>query len=542
MNNTANNEKEQWFSQINNLLFIATADQRFWNKTEEGVSLKINNITSPQDRCPSEINSALCLNPQKKKDRTGQFEKSYEEWKWCRDILETRNLTDEELRRGLKQVANKIRVFTIERENGCQPFESSTKGTARYDRKKAWQAMDYIKNHCDGNWDIYFFTTTLSTKKWKNRAFNWKYYDETHIKKPLEDLRKHYGCEYIRTLESFANGNPHAHILLFFPKGTFKEYQGMKNKDEIKSGKLYEHLKERVASPVFKLEVAEGDNTKFYLTKYLTKYANSDVLGLAEKKGKYTKSERKLIQELVYTKAMRVHTLEKCKDRSLAGLKEEAEKKQARVSAQQMQKVKLQKAIEQSEQQKETATKWRSLLTSLCINSPIHCDVIMKSMKIKNFKEEFKRYPKKHDILTKDEEKRFNSKCSSFGCGGCFYSELVKFVLGDMSSKLNRRFYFSRQKNLYSDFIDGYNLNNDEEFMKCIADMTTLYFNKCLLGYNTLDEVVECKENINIDPRNKHEKISEKIEEGKLLLQSYCLHNHNENVDYDFWEEYLGEK
>ena len=542
MYNTINNEKKQWFSQINNLLFVATANQRFWNKTEAGISLKINNITSPQDRCPSEINSALCLNPQKKKDRTGQFEKSYKEWKWCRDILETRNLTDEELRRGLKQVASKIRVFTIERENGQQPFESSTKGTARYDRKKAWQAMDYIKNHCDGHWDIYFFTTTLSTKKWKNRAFNWKYYDETHIKKPLEDLRKHYGCEYIRTLESFANGNPHAHILLFFPKGTFKEYQGMKNKDEIKSGKLYEHLKERVASPVFKLEVAEGDNTKFYLTKYLTKYANSDVLGLAEKKGKYTKSERKLIQELVYTKAMRVHTLEKCKDRSLAGLKEEEEKKQARVSAKQMQKAKLQKAIEQSEQEKATATKWRSLLTSLCINSPIHCDVIMKSMKIKKFKEEFKRYPKKHDILTKDEEKRFNSKCSSFGCGGCFYSELVKFVLGDMSSKLNRRFYFSRQKGLYSDFIDGYNLNNDEEFMKCIADMTTLYFNKCLLGYNTLDEVVECKENINVDPRNKYEKISEKIEEGKLLLQSYCLHNHNENVDYDFWEEYLGEK
>lgn len=497
------NEKSQWFSQVNNLLFMATANQRFWKKTDEGISLKVLNITSPQDRCPSNINSALCLYPKAKKDRTGQFEKSYEEWKWCRDILETRNLTDEELRRGLKQVASKIRVFTMERENGCQPFESSTKGTARYDRKMAWRAMDYIKNHCDGNWDIYFFTTTLSTKKWKNRAYNWKHYDETHIKAPLEDLRKHYGCEYIRTLESFANGNPHAHILLFFPKGTFKEYQGMKNKDEIKSGALYEHLKARVASPVFKLEVAEGDNTKFYLTKYLTKYANSDIVGLAEKKGKYTKSERKLIQELVYTKAMRVHTLEKCKDRSITGLKNEEEKKQARVYEQKMRKAKLQKAIEKSERERGTATKWRSLLTGLCINSPLHCDVIMKSMSIKNFKEEFNRYPKKNDILTKDEEKRFDHKCSTFGCGGCFYSELVKFVLGDMSSKLNRRFYFSRQKNIYSDFIDGYDLNDDEDFMKCIGDMTTIYFNKCLLGYNTLDEVVEHKEDVAIEALGK---------------------------------------
>lgn len=496
MNNTMNDGKKQWLSQINNLLYIATANQRFWKKDEQGVSLKNNNITSLQDRCPSEINSCLCLYPQQKKDRTNQFEKSYKEWEWCRNILHSRNLTDDELRRGLQQVASKIRVFTVERENGCQPFESSTKGTARYDRKIAWQAMDYIKNHCDGNWDIYFFTTTLSTKKWKDRAFNWDNYDETHIKKPLEDLRKHKGCEYIRVLESFANGNPHAHILLFFPKGTFSEYQGMKNKDEIKSGRLYEHLKSKVASPVFKLEVAEGDNTKFYLTKYLTKYANNDVLSLAEKKGKFTKSERKLIQELVYVKAFRLHTVEKCKDRSLAGIKAEKEKKDARVFEEKVKKERLQKAIKSAEQEKATATKWRSLLTSLCINSPLHCDVIMKSMQIKNFKKEFNRYPKKHDVLSKDEEKRFNSKCSFFGCGGCFYSELVKFVLGDMSSKLNRRFYFSRQKNIYSDFIDGYDLNNDEEFMKCIADMTTLYFNKCLLGYNTLDEIVEYKEDV----------------------------------------------
>lgn len=496
MNSTLNNEKKQWISQINNLLFIATANQRFWNKTEKGVSLKINNITLSQDRCPSEINSALCLTPKNKKDRTDQFEKSYKEWEWCRNILHSRNLTDNELRRGLRQVASKIRVFTIERENGPQPFESSTKGTARYDRKKAWQAMDYIKNHCDGNWDIYFFTTTLSTKKWKDRAFNWENYDETHIKAPLEHLRKHLGCEYIRALESFANGNPHAHILLFFPKGTFSEYQGMKNKEEIKFGRLYKHLKNTVASPVFKLEVAEGDNTKFYLTKYLTKYANSDVLSLAEKKGKFTKSERKLIQELVYVKAFRLHTVEKCKDRSLAGLKATEEKRQARFEEQAIKEKKLQKAVKLAEKEKATATKWRSLLTSLCINSPLHCDVIMKSMQIKNFKKEFNRYPKKHDVLTKDEEKKFNSKCSTFGCGGCFYSELVKFVLGDMSSKLNLRFYFSRQKNLYSDFIDGYNLDNDEEFMKCIADMTTLYFKKCLLGYNTLNEVVEGKEDV----------------------------------------------
>lgn len=513
MNNNSINEKNQWFSQINKLLFDVTSDQGFWNKTEKNLSLKITNVASPQDRCTAKVTSALCLFPQQKKDRTGQFEKSYEEWKWCRDILKTRNLNDSELKRGLSQVSSKIRVFTIERENGCQPFESSTKGTARYDRKIAWSAMDYIKNHCDGNWEIYFFTTTLSTKKWKDRAYNWKHYDETHIKAPLEDLRKHYGCEYIRTLESFANGNPHAHILLFFPKGTFKEYQGMKNKEEIKDGRLYQHLKERVASPVFKLEVAEGDNTKFYLTKYLTKYANNDVLSLADKKGKFTKSERKLIQELVYTKAMRVHTLEKCKDRSIAGIKAAEEKKKVRVSAQKMQEEKLQKIIEQGESQEAVATSWRRLLTSLCINSPLHCDVVMKSMGIRQFKKKFNRYPKKHDILTKDEEKCFNSSCSSFGCGGCFYSELVKFVLGDMSSKLNSKFYFSRKKNLYSAITDGYDLDNDEDFMQCIANMTKFYFNKCLLGYNTLDEVIEYKDDVaSITPDRNLKEIIDPIE------------------------------
>ena len=149
----------------------------------------------------------------------------------------------------------------------------------------------------------------------------------------------------------------------------------------------------------------------------------------------------------------------------------------------------------------------------------------MKSMRIEKFKKEFNRYPKKNDVLTKDEEKRFNSNCNSFGCGGCFYSELVKFVLGDMSSKLNLRFYFARQKNLYSDFTDGYDLNNDEDFMKCIADMTTLYFNKCLLGYNTLNEVVEGKEDV--APRvldyQTREIIKEKDGKANLEIKSDLL-------------------
>ena len=469
---SAFSDKNQWVSQINQLLYVATDDKSFWQLKDNEVKLKSFRVLAPQDRCPCQIRNTLAINPKPKKDRSKQLEIAYQEWAWCREILKTRNLTDAELRQGLEQIKSKIKIFGYERENGLQPIESYTKGTARYDRKKAFEAMDFIKNHSNDDWELYFFTVTCATKIYKNRANAWEHYDKTHIKKPLENLRKHYGCEYIRALESFASGYPHAHCVLAFPKGTYPEWASMENKEDVKSGKIYNWIKNNLGSPVFNLQVAKGDNTKFYLTKYLTKYAKSNVLELLEKKGKFSKSERKAVQELVYVKAFRKHTLEHCKDRSEAGLKALAEKKAELIRLQQVSEKKHKKMIASAIKEKDRAKRWRQLLTSLCINSPLKCDRVMKFMSAESFKNTFNFYPEPNKPLTHSQENTFNSRCLSGGCGGCFYSELVKFVLGDDSTLFTK-------KSGYSPEIR----NNDEDFMQFVARRTTYFFKNLCFDY-----------------------------------------------------------
>ena len=484
MNDTVFLDKNQWLSQINELIYVATDDKSFWQLKDNEVKLKNFRELAPQDRCACNIRNTLAVAPKPKKDRSKQLEMAYQEWAWAREILKTRNLTEKELRQGLKQIKDKIKIFGIERENGLQPVESYTKGTARYDKRKAFEAMDFIKNHCDSNWELYFFTVTCAPKIYKNRANAWENYDKTHIKKPLENLRKHYGCEYIRALESFASGYPHAHCVLAFPKGTYPKWESMENKEEVKDGKIFDWIKNNLGSPVFNLQIAKGDNTKFYLTKYLTKYAQSNVVSLLEKKGKFSKSERKAVQELVYVKAFRKHTLEHCKDRSAAGLKALAEKEACAIQMKRASEHKQKEMFETALKEKDRAKRWRQLLTSLCINSPLKCDRVIKFMSVNSFKNTFSFYPEANKPLTRQQEKAFNSRCFSGGCGGCFYSELVKFVLGDKNSLFNTKIIIKNGKKTKTLFSDNYNLDNDSDFMACIAEASTYFLKNICLDFH----------------------------------------------------------
>lgn len=483
--------KQTWISQVNQLLYVATKEEKFWQLSDQKVFPKNKFNLAPQDRCTFQICNTLAIDSKPKKDRSQKLQIAYLEWQWARDILKTRNLTEGELRKGLKQIRDKIQVFGVERENGLQPIESYTKGTARYDRKKAFEAMDFIKNHCDGQWELYFFTVTCATKIYKNRANAWENYDKTHIKKPLENLRKHYGCEYVRTLESFASGYPHAHCVLAFPKGTYPEWESMENKEEVKSGKIYNWIKNNLGSPVFNLQVAKGDNTKFYLTKYLTKYAKENVLELITKKGKLSKSERKAVQELVYTKAFRKHTLEHCKDRSVAGLQALAEKKAVISHSKKVFEKKQREMFDTAIKETDRARRWRGLLTSLCTNSPLKCNRVIRFMKVNAFRNKFNFYPQASAPLTKAQEKAFNSNCLQGGCSGCFYSELIKFVLGDKNSLFNQKITTVDGKKVLSLFSDSYDLNDDSDFMQCIAEATTHFLEKICLSVHDFGHLAE---------------------------------------------------
>lgn len=491
-----NNEKQNFLTNLHNFFHALTPNAEYWEKDGENWKPIKKLFSFEQDRCNAGVNTVATLYPVIKKDRTGAFKKSFQEWKWVRDILAKRPLTDEELKIGLKQIEKEISVFSMNINGTNRHFESNAKGTERYNKKKSYQAMDYIKNHCDGQWESLFLTLTCSVKQYSSIAESWELYDKQEIKPVLENLRKHHGCEYIRVIESFENQHPHTHIVLFFPKGSINGWEKMQNQQQIKYGWLYDFIKSRVFSPVFRLECAKGDNLKYYLTKYILK-GNFDTLStLSKKEGNFTKTERKTACELVFLKAFRKHTIEKCKDRSATAIKAREEEKKVTVLAQKKAEEKREKLTFSADVQNLNATQLRSYLTSLCINSPFNCNNCIKMMSLKHYRETFGQVPNKDKEISDDDEKKFSSQCSSIGCGGCFYSEFVKFVYNWDNSKINRKFYWDKKNNIYDNFCDAYDFNNDESYIACITAVVDFYFKSMYINANSFDDIIECREDV----------------------------------------------
>lgn len=494
INDNVKLSREQWFNQIFKLLHFLTPQGKYWVKENGNYKIKKSLFSLRQDRCGAELETVTALNPTIRQSREGAFKRSYLNWKWVRDIASQRKLTDEELKRGLAQIEKEICVFSMDVDGEHRHFESNTKGAERYNKKKSYQAMDYIKNHCDGKWESMFLTLTCSVNEYKSIADAWENYDKLEIKPVLENFRKHYGCEYIRVIESYHNQHPHTHIVLFFPKGTIKGWDKMKNKQRVKFGKLYDEIKKRVKSPVFYLECAKGDNLKHYLTKYILKGNFNEIKSLKEKAGLFTETERKTACELVYLKAFRKHTIEKCKDRTEAAEKERQLNKKACVLHEEKINTQSQSLDSLLQSADLDAASLRRALTSLCINSPFSCATCMKKMSLSRYRETFKCSPQENKKVTDEQEKLFEKKCSAIGCAGCFFSEFAKFIVNWDNSLINRTFYWNRRKNIYDKLCDNWDFNDDESYIMCVAYVVDFYFNSMFIKGSSFEEIVNCKE------------------------------------------------
>lgn len=488
--------KKQWKSSAFNLLHALLPNAPYWEKVGDNWQPVHRLFDLPQHHCAMGNFTMETFSPRIKKSREGQLLNAYREWAWFRNIVSQRPATDEELKLGLLQIENKIQVFSVDINGKERHFESNTKGTARYNKKKSFQAMDFIKNHCDGNYNAYFLTTTCDPSKYTSIADAWEKYDTEELKKILENLRKHYGCEYIRAIESFGNQYPHSHILLFFPKGVFDEWEKMKNKQEIKYGKLHELCKGKGRSHIFHLECAKGDNLKYYLTKYILKGTSSEILSLSKKEGEFTKTERKTACELVFMKAFRKHTIEKTSDKSIKVLAAKAEKKSARVFEAKKQEIVCKSVSDFTAKSELSAREARRLLTSLCTNSPLTCCSAIKCMPLKRYRAVFKANPNQEEVITPEKRRMFSSYCNVNGCAGCFWTEFIRFINDWNSSALNIRMYFDKKHGIYSDFTDGYDFNDDESFIECVKNLVDYYFKRMYLQGYDVQVISEQKEEV----------------------------------------------
>jgi hypothetical protein len=458
----------------------------YWNKTEDGYNVPfcygIGRKSTPQL-----IDKQLFFNIDEEKTHKSNGD-IYKRLSFVREALEKTDLQDSQLIKATKMCAEKLLMLQVRSSNGkCSWFEGMAKGTKRYNTIQQGKILDFVSMHSLNKYDTAFLTLTCDIKQYKNRADAWENYLSKEFYPIMENLRKHYEAEYVATMESTSKGYPHIHIILFIPKGTFKELSKLKNKQKIRFGKLYNIVKNNITSPVFCLEKADGKNLKWYLTKYIKKGIEEDVFSILTKEEELTKSQRKLLKEFIYLKAFRKRKVLMTRKGKKKDNKKEIELQKASVSV----------AIKE-DQENWSVTKSRDYLTSICNNSPLGISKTINSMSFRTFIESFESSPQRIQNVPDELANYFEKKGTFIHNTRNFISDFVLFIQDWENSPLNRRTYWADKKNNNSKLCDGYNFNNDEEWLECITMVFDFYCTKVLVEYNDYADVLRGKENLSL--------------------------------------------
>lgn len=439
--------------------------------------------------------------------------KTFKKLEYVRETLKERNLTDEELKTQLKIIYSTIPILQTSKINGeIRHFEGNAKGTKRYNTKQKGKIMDFVKNHDPNHWECFFITITCAANDYGNRRNAWLFFNEFDGQKAMLNLRKHYGCEFVGVVESTKKGYPHIHYIAFFPKGFMKNYDKMENGHAIRQGFLYDTITKNMSSKVKNIQVAKGENLKYYLTKYISKGTTEDIFSLANKKGSFTKEERSTVMQLVYTKAFKKRTVLMCKDRSLAAIKQREEEKKASVSAQHL-KAKLNYKVEQSLRRlKLKAREARRFLTSLCNNCPYYISPIVKSLSVFEYKRRFNHLPERNIAVSDEDKNKFDKKAFTLSDDSGFFRDFCDFVLGNYENQINTKFYDEESSLIYTRKADGFDLNNDDDFMQVITSMVDYYFYGIFCKNKSYAELIRGEENDNFIDIVRHRNYNKLIQ------------------------------
>ena len=458
--------------------FSRLSDKPYWHIAKNGQPILKRVDNKEVDETKLIPNTLYYNQEQFEKERNPN--KTRDKLLWAKKVLEERNLNDEELKICTKIVSSSLMMLQTENSKGnIAWFEGNAKGTARYNTLQRGKILDFVTEHSSKKYDCFFLTITCDTKKYGNRADAWENFLQKDVYKVTEKLRKHYSGEYVATLESTAKGYPHAHIMMFVPKNTFTELKYYHNQQKVKKGRLFDLVSRSVFSPVFDLQAAKGKNLKWYLTKYIGKGIEESVFDIIKKDGELKKSERKQLQEFIYLKLFNrrkvLMTRKGCK----------AEKANDDITPQ----VSVsQKQASESEQ--KDATKLRTVLTSICTNSPLLSDKIVHSMDFFNFSYTFNTPPTRNNDVSDENAEVFEDNGRLVWNSRSFISDFVKFVLNPIQSPLNRKFYWNGEEDIYTRMCDGYDLDNDEEWLECVVNVFDFYATKVLVEYEDYKSVL----------------------------------------------------
>lgn len=383
-----------------------------------------------------------------------------------------RQLTDDEIKRAIKLLANRIMILRYKNDkNETRYFESFTKGTNRYNKKLSSKVKDFTAAVCSNGTETFALTITCDPKKYEHNRFNaWKNYTKD-INKTLENLRKHRGLKYLWVKESTKKGYPHAHIVLSFPKGFCKGYGKMQNAKRLFYGEFYEYIKSNVVAPVFELQPIKGNNLKYYLTKYISKGEEDDVYRLGKKTEELTDAERKEALSFLMTTVTKTRLCGFCK------LKEMTKQNTSRTDTERYNKhlrktaLREMKKSERERSEREHFARLRALLIKLCNNSPFTCCKNIYAMSRNTFQKEISADIDEEFLQNEKKQKKFENMSCRVTCNGCIWSDLVNFINGDKKSIFNLKIGIHALDGSDVYLFDKIKKDNDKEFIYAVANV-----------------------------------------------------------------------
>lgn len=485
MNNITNQKKTQAYSSILNICHLICDDDSYWNwSNKNGCYIPKSNIVKENQK--EKLVPSFLTYADNQHGRTENTVTIYEKLSYFREICEKRIPTREECVEAGKLILNTRRWLNIQRTDGTSvSVEAYAKGTERYCKKLNGRVLDICKEIGAKNLDCAFITLTCDPKKYENLADCWQNYNEKEVKPVMENWRKNYGVEYIAVMESTLNERPHIHILAFFPKGMYPELEKCKNETVLTYGKLFNEVKRNKFSREVKIKVVKGENKIHYLTKYIGKGSVQSVLKILESKDEMSDEDWKLLFEFVFLTAFRRRKLLATRKGCKSNVAIEASHAEVGVFVPQKEKW-----------EKLPASKKRAILKSLCINSLLNNSKTIYSMSYNQYKDVFGKFPVRKQQLSDEETEIFEKKGHLVYEERNFFTDFVKFVQDPLHSPLNRKFYWNGEEDIYDLFTDGYNLNDDEDFLICCKDLITMYLKKCCKDNNSYAKVLACREGL----------------------------------------------
>lgn len=401
--------------EILNAIYAITGRSQVLKKYDGQVVFHNPQNSAIKENCPFSVPTQFVEDYVKPKTRKRKDpEQTYEELSIC---ARQGIIPNKVLKYSMKKWVEKTPVICADINGEKRFFEGRAKSSARYNSYNYWRIHDHAKKLRELGYKPYFLTVTNDPKPYKKDYIDaWRGFHANNgrlLKNVCRTFHAYYECVY----EAQKSGNPHAHIVLWFPS-FFEDDKIVKTKKKtfISAGTLKEYLRKYEEGLGF-MELRRGEDKDpiNYLLKYISKATTRDFYSMAKDKNRMKDSERKdgLSAMLPILSRTRQFSMSQ-------GILDKEEPVSETSSSSQ--------GDTQTPHEFESVSEARDYLKKLCINFPLSCQSVVRMFSFKELSKGVALSPKDLQKLSNERKEELFKEGKCLGCKGCIITHFIQYM------------------------------------------------------------------------------------------------------------------